>query len=66
MQAYNAQIAVDSHAQIIVAAELTQQAFDCQQLLPMVKSLRSTVQRYQPRSPQMRVIGTHTAYWIRH
>ena len=44
MQAYNAQIAVDSHAQIIVAAELTQQAFDCQQLLPMVKSLCSTVQ----------------------
>jgi hypothetical protein len=44
MQAYNAQIAVDSHAQVIVAAELTQQAFDCQQLLPMVKSLRSTVQ----------------------
>jgi transposase len=44
MQAYNAQIAVDSHAQIIVAAELTQQPFDCQQLLPMVKSLRSTVQ----------------------
>ena len=44
MQAYNAQIAVDSHAQIIVAAELTQQAFDCQQLLPMVKSLRGTVQ----------------------
>ena len=44
MQAYNAQIAVDSHAQIIVAAELTQQAFDCQQLLPMVKSLQNTVQ----------------------
>jgi hypothetical protein len=43
MQAYNAQIAVDSHAQIIVAAELTQQAFDCQQLLPMVKSLQNTV-----------------------
>jgi transposase len=44
MQAYNAQIAVDSHAQIIVAAELTQQAFDCQQLLPMVKNLCTTVQ----------------------
>src|SRR6202044_2922689 len=43
MQAYNAQIAVGSHAQIIVAAELTQQAFDCQQLLPMVKSLQNTV-----------------------
>jgi hypothetical protein len=44
LQAYNAQIAVDSHAQIIVAAELTQQAFDCQQLLPMVSSLQKTVQ----------------------
>jgi hypothetical protein len=44
VQAYNAQIAVDSQAQIIVAAELTQQPIDRQQLLPMVKSLRSTVQ----------------------
>jgi transposase len=44
VQAYNAQLAVDSHAQIIVAAELTQQPIDRQQLLPMVKSLRSTAQ----------------------
>jgi len=44
VQAYNAQLAVDSHAQIIVAAELTQQPLDRQQLLPMVKSLRSTAQ----------------------
>jgi transposase len=44
VQAYNAQIAVDSEAQIIVAAELTQQPIDRQQLLPMVKTLRSTVQ----------------------
>ena len=44
VQAYNAQIAVDSQAQIIVAAELTQQPIDRQQLLPMVKSLRSTAQ----------------------
>ena len=44
VQAYNAQIAVDSEAQIIVAAELTQQPIDRQQLLPMVKSLRSTAQ----------------------
>jgi transposase len=44
VQAYNAQIAVDSHAQIIVAAELTQQPIDRQQLLPMVKTLRSIVQ----------------------
>jgi transposase len=44
VQAYNAQIAVDSQAQIIIAAELTQQPIDRQQLLPMVKSLRSTAQ----------------------
>jgi transposase len=44
VQAYNAQIVVDSHAQIIVAAELTQQTTDRQQLLPMVKSLCSTAQ----------------------
>jgi transposase len=44
VQAYNAQIVVDSQAQVIVAAELTQQTTDRQQLLPMVKSLRSTAQ----------------------
>jgi transposase len=44
VQAYNAQIAVDSEAQVIVAAELTQQTIDRQQLLPMVKNLRETVQ----------------------
>ena len=44
VQAYNAQIAVDSHAQIIVAAELTQQPIDRQQLVPMVKSLLNTTQ----------------------
>ena len=44
VQAYNAQIAVDSEAQVIVATELTQQAIDRQQLLPMVKSLRNTAQ----------------------
>ena len=43
VQAYNAQVAVDSEAQIIVATELTQQPIDRQQLLPMVKSLRRTV-----------------------
>jgi Transposase DDE domain/Transposase domain (DUF772) len=44
VQAYNAQIVVDAHAQVIVAAELTQQTTDRQQLLPMVKSLLSTAQ----------------------
>jgi hypothetical protein len=41
VQAYNAQIAADSHAQVIVAAELTQQTTDRQQLLPMVEAVRS-------------------------
>jgi hypothetical protein len=44
VQAYNAQIAVDAHAQVIVAAELTQQTVDRQQLLPLVKSVCSTTQ----------------------
>lgn len=35
VQAYNAQIAVDSEAQIIVAAEITQDCNDKQQLAPM-------------------------------
>ena len=36
VQGYNAQIAVDSKAQIIVAAEITQQTNDKQQLVPML------------------------------
>jgi transposase len=44
VQAYNVQIAVDAHAQIIVAAELTQQVVDRQQLLPIVKSVCSTAE----------------------
>jgi transposase len=40
VQAYNAQIATDSHAQVIVAAELTQQTTDRRQLLPMVQAVR--------------------------
>lgn len=36
VQGYNAQIAVDSKAQIIVAAEITQQSNDKQQLAPML------------------------------
>src|SRR6185437_2808488 len=41
VQGYNAQIAVDSHQQVIVAAEVTQQTTDREQLVPMVKSVRS-------------------------
>jgi transposase len=37
VQSYNAQAAVDDQAQVIVAAEITQQVNDCQQLIPMVQ-----------------------------
>lgn len=41
-QAYNAQIAVDANAQVIVAAEVTQETTDRNQLLPMVRAVRKT------------------------
>jgi transposase len=41
VQGYNAQIAVDAHQQVIVAAEVTQQTTDREQLVPMVNSLRA-------------------------
>jgi len=42
VQAYNAQIATDAQAQVIVAAELTQQTTDRHQLLPMVQAVRES------------------------
>jgi hypothetical protein len=40
VQAYNAQAAADSYAQVIVAAAVTQQINDKQQLIPMTKAIR--------------------------
>jgi transposase len=40
VQGYNAQIAVDTYQQVIVAAEVTQQVTDREQLVPMVNSVR--------------------------
>jgi transposase len=45
MQAYNGQAAVDSHAQIIVAAALTQDANDKKQLLPMLEQVAQNMGR---------------------
>lgn len=39
VQAYNAQIAVDSASQVIVAAEVTQSSTDSKQLLPMLAQI---------------------------
>jgi transposase len=46
VQAYNAQIAVDSHAQIIVAQDVTQSAVDSGQLVPMIDATKTNLGRY--------------------
>ncbi len=43
VQAYNAQAAVDSHAQVIVGAAVTQEANDKKQLVPMLKEVKVQV-----------------------
>jgi transposase len=43
VQGYNAQAAVDGHAQIIVAAEITQEVTDRNQLLPMADQVRQNL-----------------------
>lgn len=42
-QAYNPQIAVDSHAQIIVAARVTQDANDFEQLVPTLAAVKENI-----------------------
>src|SRR5438094_903646 len=39
VQAYNGQIAVDGHAQVIVACAVTQQAADAEQFVPMLEQI---------------------------
>ena len=41
VQAYNAQAAVDSQAQVIVGAAVTQEANDKKQLVPMLKEVKA-------------------------
>ncbi|MBV8191014.1 MAG: transposase, partial [Alphaproteobacteria bacterium] len=45
IQGYNAQAAVDSHAQVIVAQGLTNEGNDQAQLVPMVKAIRTNTGR---------------------
>ena len=45
VQGYNAQIAVDSASQVIVAAEVTQETNDKKQLLPMIALIAKNLER---------------------
>lgn len=56
-QAYNAQAAADANAQIILAAEVTQEASDRAQLLPLVRAVLETAGS----APQ--VITADAGYW---
>jgi len=48
-QSYNCQAAVDDRAQVIVAAEVTQQANDKQQVEPMVKAIKENLDEATPK-----------------
>jgi hypothetical protein len=45
VQGYNAQIAVDSASQVIVAAEVTQETNDKKQLIPMIEQIALNLER---------------------
>jgi hypothetical protein len=57
VQAYNGQAAVDAHDQVIVAAEITQQTNDKQQLIPMIQA----VQKNMGRNPKTATLDN--GYW---
>src|ERR1039457_1903613 len=57
VQGYNAQIAVDGEAQVIVAAEVTQQSNDKQQLVPMLEQVKKNV------GAQPQAASADNGYW---
>jgi transposase len=57
VQGYNAQAGVDSQAQVIVAAEVTQQPTDRRQLVPMVNSIRQSTESIPA------VVTADAGYW---
>jgi transposase len=58
VQGYNAQAAVDTHAQVIVAAEITQQTNDRHQLIPMTQAVKKNTGK----DPE--AILADTGYWV--
>jgi len=57
LQAYNAQAAVDGEAQVIVAAEVTQETNDSHQLLPMIEQVEINAGR----KPE--AVSADAGYW---
>ena len=57
VQSYNAQAAVDSEAQVVVAAEVTREVNDKRQLLPMVQSVHEHVGQLP------NVVTADSGYW---
>ena len=57
IQAYNAQAAVDSQAQVVVAAEITREANDSQQLVPMIEQAQANAGR----KPE--AVSADAGYW---
>jgi transposase len=57
IQAYNAQAAVDGEAQVIVAAEVTQETNDSHQLVPMIEQVKANAGR----KPE--AVSADAGYW---
>ncbi len=57
VQGYNAQIAVDGHAQVIVANDVTQDVVDRGQLIPMCARMKATLGSLPP------IISADAGYW---
>jgi len=50
VQAYNCQVAVDDQAQVMVAADVTQQANDKQQVQPLTQQLQQNTEGHNPQA----------------
>jgi len=57
-QCYNCQAAVDSRAQVIVAAQVTQQANDKQQVEPLIEQMKKNLPGQKPRA-----VSADTGYY---